>query len=43
MMGDDARYLKSVPTGKHYIANNTEYNAPYRQQQLDERDMRDFI
>jgi beta-glucosidase len=42
MMGDDARYLKSVPTGKHYIANNTEYNRHTGNSELDERDMREF-
>ena len=42
MMGDDARYLKSVPTGKHYIANNTEYNRHTGNSALDERDMREF-
>ena len=26
MMGDDPVYLKTVPCGKHYLANNTEFN-----------------
>lgn len=42
MMGDDPRYLKTVPTGKHYIANNTEYNRHNGNSELDERDMREF-
>ena len=42
MMGDDPRYLKTVPTGKHYIANNSEYNRHNGNSELDERDMREF-
>src|SRR5690554_5805467 len=42
MMGDDPRYLKSVPTGKHYIANNTEYNRHNGNSELDLRDMREY-
>lgn len=42
MMGDDQKYLKTVPTGKHYIANNTEYNRHTGNSQLDTRDMREY-
>jgi beta-glucosidase len=42
MMGDDPRYLKTVPTGKHFIANNSEYNRHNGNSQLDERDMREY-
>lgn len=42
MMGDDPRYLKTVPTGKHYIANNSEYNRHNGNSELDERDMREY-
>lgn len=42
MMGDDPKYLKTVPSGKHYIANNTEYNRHNGNSELDERDMREF-
>lgn len=42
MMGDDPRYLKTVPTGKHYIANNTEYNRHTGNSKLDERDAREY-
>lgn len=42
MMGNDPRYLKTVPTGKHYIANNSEYNRHNGNSKLDERDMREY-
>lgn len=42
MMGDDPKYLKTVPTGKHFIANNSEYNRHTGNSVLDERDMREF-
>lgn len=42
MMGNDPKYLKTVPTGKHYIANNTEYNRHNGNSQLDIRDMREY-
>jgi beta-glucosidase len=42
MMGDDPRYLKTVPTGKHYIANNTEFNRHTGSSDMDNRDMREF-
>ena len=42
MMGDDPLYLKSVPCGKHYLANNTEFNRHSGSSGLDERDMREY-
>ncbi|NLK48737.1 MAG: carbohydrate-binding protein [Bacteroidales bacterium] len=42
MMGNDSGYLKTVPTGKHYIANNSEFNRHNGNSELDERDMREF-
>jgi beta-glucosidase-like glycosyl hydrolase len=42
MMGDDPRYLKTVPTGKHYIANNTEFNRHTGSSDLDTRDMHEY-
>ena len=42
MVGDDPKYLKTVPSGKHYIANNTEYNRHTGNSELDIRDMREF-
>ena len=42
MMGDDPRYLKTVPCGKHYLANNTEFNRHSGSANMDDRDMREF-
>ena len=42
LMGDDPRYLKAVPCGKHYFANNTEYNRHTGSADMDDRDMREF-
>lgn len=42
MMGDDPIYLKTVPCGKHYIANNTEFNRHTGSSDMDMRDMREF-
>ena len=42
MMGDDPVYLKTVPCGKHYLANNTEFNRHSGSANMDERDMREF-
>lgn len=42
MMGDDPRYLKTVPCGKHYLANNTEFNRHTGTSDMDDRDMREF-
>ena len=42
MMGDNPTYLKAVPCGKHYFANNTEYNRHTGSADMDERDMREY-
>lgn len=42
MMGDDPIYLKTVPCGKHYIANNTEFNRHTGSSDMDDRDMREY-
>jgi beta-glucosidase len=42
LMGDDPKYLKAVPCGKHYFANNTEFNRHNGSANMDKRDMREF-
>lgn len=42
MMGDDATYLKSVPCGKHYFANNSEFDRHVSSSNMDSRDMREY-
>jgi beta-glucosidase len=42
LMGDDPVYLKAVPCGKHYFANNTEFNRHSGSAGMDDRDMREF-
>jgi beta-glucosidase len=42
LMGDDPLYLKAVPCGKHYFANNTEFNRHTGSADMDDRDMREF-
>ena len=42
MMGNDPVYLKTVPCGKHYLANNTEFNRHSGSSNMDDRDMREF-
>jgi len=42
MMGYDPVYLKSVPCGKHYFANNSEFNRHISSSDMDNRDMREF-
>ncbi len=42
MMGDDPLYYKTVPTGKHYFANNSEFNRHVSSSDMDARDMREF-
>ncbi|MBN1987164.1 MAG: glycoside hydrolase family 3 C-terminal domain-containing protein [Prolixibacteraceae bacterium] len=42
LMGDDPIYLKTVPCGKHYFANNTEFNRHTGSADMDDRDMREF-
>ncbi len=42
LMGDDPTYLKAVPCGKHYFANNTEFNRHTGSADMDDRDMREY-
>ncbi len=42
IMGDDPTYLKAVPCGKHYFANNAEFNRHTGSANMDDRDMREF-
>jgi beta-glucosidase-like glycosyl hydrolase len=42
LMGDDPTYLKAVPCGKHFFANNTEFNRHSGSSNMDDRDMREF-
>ena len=42
LMGDDPLYLKAVPCGKHYFANNSEFNRHTGSSDMDDRDMREF-
>lgn len=42
MMGNDVTYLKAVPCGKHFFANNTEFNRHTGSADMDDRDMREF-
>jgi beta-glucosidase-like glycosyl hydrolase len=42
LMGDDPTYLKAVPCGKHYFANNTEFNRHNGSSNMDDRDIREF-
>ena len=42
LMGDDPTYLKAVPCGKHYFANNTEFNRHNGSADMDNRDMREY-
>ena len=42
LMGDDPNYLKAVPCGKHYFANNTEFNRHNGSANMDDRDMHEF-
>ena len=42
LMGDDPRYMKAVPTAKHYFANNSEFNRHVGSADMDDRDMREF-
>ena len=42
LMGDDPTYLKAVPCGKHYFANNTEFNRHRGSANMDDRDMREY-
>ena len=42
LMGNDPLYLKAVPCGKHYFANNSEFNRHTGSADMDDRDMREF-
>lgn len=42
LMGNDPKYLKASPTGKHYLANNSEFNRHTGNSELDERDLREY-
>jgi beta-glucosidase-like glycosyl hydrolase len=42
LMGNDPTYLKAVPCGKHYFANNTEFNRHSGSADMDDRDMREY-
>ncbi len=42
LMGNDPTYLKAVPCGKHYFANNSEFNRHNGSSDMDKRDMREF-
>ncbi len=42
LMGNDPVYLKTVPCGKHYFANNSEFNRHIGSSNMDDRDMREF-
>jgi beta-glucosidase len=42
MMGDDPTYLKTVPCGKHFFANNSEFDRHVSSSEMDQRDMREF-
>lgn len=42
MMGNDPVYYKTVPTAKHYFANNSEFNRHTGSSDMDDRDMREF-
>lgn len=42
LMGDDSKYLKTVPSAKHYLANNSEFDRHVSSSNMDSRDMREF-
>ena len=42
LMGADPKYLKAVPTAKHYFANNSEFDRHVSSSNMDSRDMREF-
>ena len=42
LMGNDPTYLKAVPCGKHFFANNAEFNRHNGSANMDSRDMREF-
>src|SRR5574344_717956 len=40
--GSIGKYLKAVPTAKHYFANNSEFDRHVSSSDMDSRDMREF-
>ena len=42
MMGSDEQYLKTVPCGKHFFANNSEFDRHVSSSDMDDRDMREY-
>jgi len=42
LMGPDTKYMKAVPTAKHYFANNSEFDRHVSSSNMDSRDMREF-
>jgi len=42
LMGPDPKYLKAVPTAKHYFANNSEFDRHVSSSNMDSRDLREF-
>ncbi len=42
MMGYDEDYIKAVPCGKHYFANNSEFNRHTGSSDMDQRDAREY-
>jgi beta-glucosidase len=42
MVGNDPIYLKTVPSAKHYFANNSEFDRHVSSSNMDLRDMREF-
>ena len=42
MQGDDPRYLRTVSTEKHFVANNSEFNRHNGSSNMDERDLREY-
>ena len=41
-MGDDPKYYKSVPTAKHFTANNSEFNRHDGDSKMDDRDLHEY-
>jgi beta-glucosidase len=42
LTGDNPTYLKSVPSAKHYFANNSEFDRHVSSSKMDRRDMREY-
>ena len=42
LMGPDAKYMKAVPTAKHFFANNSEFNRHVGSADTDSRDIREY-